>query len=652
MQEHQYTAKNEAEEEGRGMRIFNLARAVVGAMLVHFCVGSLFVYGNINPFIAAHLHSHQPWVNKSTTLIIQPLWLFFQTLITNLGLPLAERFGFRPVIYASLFGYILVNFAAAYINNVYLFAIVYGVGSGSCLGIGYLLTLYTAWTYLPSKKSLVTGICLLATGLNPTIMARFTSSLGNPENVDDMNDPSVLKSYKNMFMVLALVYSIIFLLVGAILPRPKMSKITLQNEVSILNISEDNISQEERSEKTTDELIELAGRLSEEKQSQLFRLSSTLQKVSGFDERRSLVFLEKQKISADMKNVVDHETALLFGKIGEKYIDNLYNLNVEEEARKTFQLTIYEQEEIKKRKSVTIENQIGIVKNRVSRARQLCEEPKLSKVLNNDQLSEILFEANNKLEADELNAIVNELLHSQCPSVKVGIRNKNFHLLLVMAFCSTSFNFFMNATWEIFVHHKIDISGSKASLILTIAGLFEAGSGLFAGIVLLNVRFKLYYLIQIALQIMSTATIYKLGNSFTSLTLYVSFSMYLLGADKTIYPTITQQLFGPLAGPVLYPLVYQFFAFASLSQFVLFNYVTSSFEVLFMLFLAFSCVAFACTLALDEKPDWSTHWTKNGPDDDDATIRGVSHLITEKQATAHAKGEEIIDRGNLGFKME
>lgn len=152
-----------------------LYRAIIGAMLTHFCVGGFFLYGNINKYIAAHFSKkHQKHLSPDTTLIIQPLWLLFQTLITILGIPLASKFGFKPVVCSSIFLYSLLNFACAYITNFYLFMLVYGIGSGCCIGLGYLLTLYIGWTYLPKQKSVITGLCLLATGICPSILAPLT----------------------------------------------------------------------------------------------------------------------------------------------------------------------------------------------------------------------------------------------------------------------------------------------------------------------------------------------------------------------------------------------------------------------------------------------------------------------------------------------
>lgn len=59
------------------MERLNLFRALFGAMLVHFCVGSFFVYGNINGYVSAYFKQTDPSINDKTTMLIQPVWILF-----------------------------------------------------------------------------------------------------------------------------------------------------------------------------------------------------------------------------------------------------------------------------------------------------------------------------------------------------------------------------------------------------------------------------------------------------------------------------------------------------------------------------------------------------------------------------------------------
>ena len=201
----------------------NCVRAIAGAMCVHFCVGTFFLYGNINDYFAAHLEQTNPDITADDTLIVQPIWLLFQTMITTIGVFLADKFGFKTVTVFALCGFTLVNLATAYVNNYYLYILVYGVGSGCFLGLGYLLSLYIAWTYFPTKKSLITGLCLLATGMCPSIMAPVTSAIANPDNIEDPTDPNYSKNVPLLFQCLAGIFGVITIIVFVVLPSPRLS---------------------------------------------------------------------------------------------------------------------------------------------------------------------------------------------------------------------------------------------------------------------------------------------------------------------------------------------------------------------------------------------------------------------------------------------
>jgi len=70
-------------------------------------------------------------------------------------------------------------------------------------------------------------------------------------------------------------------------------------------------------------------------------------------------------------------------------------------------------------------------------------------------------------------------------------------LLLVMAFCSTSLNFFINATWvkySTFQEPSLKTQTFRLDLILMIAGIMEAISGLLLGGIIQRIPLKRYYI--------------------------------------------------------------------------------------------------------------------------------------------------------------
>jgi len=575
-------------------------RAIIGSMMVHFCVGTFFVFGNINTYIAAKLHHFHGDISSQTTLIVQPVWLLFQTFVTIAGLFLAEKFGFKIVTVVALFGFALVNVASAYVENFYLFVLAYGVGSGLTMGLCYLLSMYIAWTYFPNHKSFVTGMCLLATGLSPSVLSPLTSYLCNPDNIEDVHDQRVWGNVKRMFLWLAALYSVIDLLIIVVLPSPMTSKRLRQHT-------------EEPSEgKIWFKLEPFKSPL--KKKFSLLR--SINQHSTGSELQRlgitnkSVVALEKEIMVNNMRNVITSESLLLFENIPSKYLENLQMLTEEEQERTTLiqqDLALRSPVVMRKRMNKTVADEKDFKKLQMTLLRAEKDDAKIGDYMQNEQLIAIVSENLDRLKEKDIERIAREVILAQCPSMKVGLKHPTFWILIIMAFCSTTFNYFMNAAWKTLAESRLDMKDSELSLMLTVAGIFEAISGLISGLLMLKFPFKCIYIYQLCLQILATGSIYFLAKDYLSVTIYVSLSMYFLGSDKTIYPTITQKIFGPVAGPRLYPLMYVFFAISSFYQFLIYKFVTVSFGVLFSMFCGLSIVALICTIFVNIKPDWSKY---------------------------------------------
>jgi len=145
-------------------------------------------------------------------------------------------------IYVSIFLFALVNFITSYTQSYIPYVILYGAGSGLCLGLCYLLSLYIAWTYYPNSKAIVTGMVLFATGLNPAILAPVSAYVLSPGEGQE-------HSYENMpklFRFFAILYTVILVLVLVILPPPKKSK-QLQRQTMGTNKFTDQVVEEDNS---------------------------------------------------------------------------------------------------------------------------------------------------------------------------------------------------------------------------------------------------------------------------------------------------------------------------------------------------------------------------------------------------------------------
>jgi hypothetical protein len=611
-------------------------RAMLGAMLTNFCVGSYFVYGNFNPYVAEWLKQKDASITSKNTLLIQPVWLSCQTLITTVGLVLADKFGFRTVVYASVLGYCLVNFLTAYCHNYLLYTLVYGIGSGTFLGLGYLLSLYIAWTYYPNSKSIVTGLVLFATGLSPSILAPVTTLLLNPD------DEEILVAAKNvpkMFRALAGIFGGVLLLIVLVLPPPKKSlELKRKTLMKKLGKTEEEINPE--NEEDIDNFLQSGANVADKGDSEdkkaiddipvedspvdngetlakpalvkigSGKVGSPRKQSSVMDEKRltgtyrnSIAYLQTQKVFSDINNMVASESMVLMYGMGDKYVDNLKSLQVEKEENRRRTMGFQERKRWTERKSISAQKNLMVLRQSLMKAKTTNKN--ISEILPRETIAKIVTENADEMAPEEVEDIAEQLIESQCPDMKTGMLHPNFFLLVIMCIGSTVYNFFMNAAWKDYAEsQQIQATESQLSLILTIAAIFEAVSGLIAGGLLLFLPFKVFYIVQVLIQTIAVASIYSVADSYITITVYFSLSMYLLGSDKTVFPTITQKIFGPIAGPKIYPFVYVFFAVSSFLQFSIYNWITQDFKTIFMIFTALAACSFLATFFIQMKPTW------------------------------------------------
>lgn len=351
-------------------------RAMLGAMLSNFCVGNYFLYGDYNDEVAQWLQIKDESVTLQSTLMVQPLWLMCQTLITTIGVKLADKFGFRPVIYVSIFMFALVNLLTSFAQSYIPYVILYGAGSGLCLGLCYLLSLYIAWTYYPNSKAIVTGMVLFATGLNPAILAPVTSIVLSPDNTQEKEHSH--ENIPKLFRFLAILYSSILVLVILILPPPKKSK-ELQRQTMVENGVENQVEEEnaelnkflseaeERNLKDKalidsipmdddtkkDKGVENPSGVSQKKGSGLFRPSVRDSKRLTGTYRNSIAYLKTQNVFNDINNMASSESMVLMYGMNQKYVQNLRNLNQEKEELHRRTMGLHEMQRYSLRQSIS-----------------------------------------------------------------------------------------------------------------------------------------------------------------------------------------------------------------------------------------------------------------------------------------------------------
>lgn len=203
-------------------------RAIICPMLGMFCSGSFFCFSNTNPYVAAYLNSKSPIeITDTDTLLVMPVWMIALSIFCIISVKLADTLGYWSLNLIAFALFALFHLLASLVTNYTLFIFVYGFLVGSCVGLGYLPSLYIAWTYFPNKKSIVTGSVLFCSGISGMILSPITTMIINPTNVDlgmIRDSPEVYNNVPRMFRIMSVIFGSIALVSGLLQPRPFKQK--------------------------------------------------------------------------------------------------------------------------------------------------------------------------------------------------------------------------------------------------------------------------------------------------------------------------------------------------------------------------------------------------------------------------------------------
>lgn len=77
---------------------------------------------------------------------------------------------------------IISTYFASMATNAWMFFFIYALGFGIGKGFLYPSVLYAAWSHLPGRKGLASGVIVSGMGIGSFIFGIFIQRLVNPEN--------------------------------------------------------------------------------------------------------------------------------------------------------------------------------------------------------------------------------------------------------------------------------------------------------------------------------------------------------------------------------------------------------------------------------------------------------------------------------------
>lgn len=151
---------------------------------------------------------------------IPMLWLIGEAFGSVFSIWVFTKVGYRLTFTTTLILFVVSQVWSAYIENYWIFIIMYALIGGIAQGFCVILPLYCTWRYFePKHKALISGIKLSAFALAPIPMSFIAIFIINPEDIEEPlskngEDVYFPKEVSDNVPKFILTFSIGFFLVG------------------------------------------------------------------------------------------------------------------------------------------------------------------------------------------------------------------------------------------------------------------------------------------------------------------------------------------------------------------------------------------------------------------------------------------------------
>lgn len=554
-------------------------RAVVCAMIANLMIGAYYFYSNINSYVAAYLASFDDSVTPKDTLLIMPVWIVCQSLGTIASIKLCALFGFPAVSNLAYACFALCSLAMVFVKNYWMFVFIYGVLAGLSIGLGYMPSLFIAWTYYPNKKSIVTGVALFTAGISASILSPFSTAIVNPNNQKDyQTDPRVFGRVPFLFFCLFLCFGGLAAVLSILQPPPHQSE-EVEDIIEVKHAAEE-IAKADHCSLEMYELHHQSQFGTPQKPPSPNRTSHYGMTREDWVTENDLKYVVNRELEEDTQGFIPPQEMFAMAVLPSEQLVNIVG------HKKSLQLMLNERKEslrMSLRAFHCKDSKLGSMLVLDQDQKNTLQVPGDARSTEKQGKASLSFRIQEHLRA---RASVNKMLeeiHSDCPSLVQALRSRAFVWLCLMAYSCSIYNYFMNSVWKQFYVTKIEVSDKQMALILSYGAFANSCLRVAAGFLMMKYEFKTIFLILIGSTIFCCFTIdsllvnYAIG-AFFSMTVFGG-----IGVQVTIFPTVCTKVFGPLVGPKVFPFVFSCFSLANLTQYFLLKF-TDNWRLLFWLF--------------------------------------------------------------------
>ncbi|XP_055869168.1 uncharacterized MFS-type transporter YhjX-like [Biomphalaria glabrata] len=236
---------------------------VAGGILIHLSLGTVYTFGNLNPYITSYMRNYG---SASSLTYTECSWVFAlgamgQGASMAVGGVIERKIG--PKLTALLGGWcmslgvMLTYFAVK--QSFALTIITYGAVFGFGIGIAYAIPLACCMRWFPERKGLVNGLVVAGFGGGAFIFNQVQTAFINPDNLQadkEVNgekyfgEASILDQVPYVFLLLGGCYAGMQLIGSLLLCNPPASEVSV-NDLRTFKL----ISSREQQEEQNDEEV-------------------------------------------------------------------------------------------------------------------------------------------------------------------------------------------------------------------------------------------------------------------------------------------------------------------------------------------------------------------------------------------------------------
>jgi len=144
--------------------------------------GAIFVTGMLVPYMSSYFHKKDPSTRNSDILVLSPISILFETVVSAVAVKLSKRFFSYDCILLGILVSTVLIFLSSYITSSIGFCFLFGAGLGCLSGVTFLPVLMILWNNLKTNSERNTNIVLLGHIIGPAPFGIFFSLVVNPHN--------------------------------------------------------------------------------------------------------------------------------------------------------------------------------------------------------------------------------------------------------------------------------------------------------------------------------------------------------------------------------------------------------------------------------------------------------------------------------------